>query len=81
MWATPLPTLRLVLFCLKNCNPASLDAGPRNCLLKRVPSAQEYADKALLRDVAAIDSFVELHIEQGPALEAEGLQVAACNPS
>jgi hypothetical protein len=40
--------------------------------LKRVPSAQEYADKAL---------FVELHIEQGPALEAEGLQVAACNPS
>ena len=37
--------------------------------------AQEYADRALLRDVAAIDAFVELHIEQGPALEAEGLQV------
>ena len=42
---------------------------------KLVWFAQEYADKALLRDVAAIDSFVELHIEQGPALEAEGLQV------
>ena len=32
---------------------------------------QEYADKALLKDPESIAAFVELHIEQGPHLEAE----------
>ena len=32
---------------------------------------QEYADKALLKDPETIAAFVELHIEQGPHLEAE----------
>ncbi len=32
---------------------------------------QEYADKALLKDPEGIAAFVELHIEQGPHLEAE----------
>ena len=37
--------------------------------------AQEYAEKALLKDTQDIAAFVELHIEQGPSLEAEGLQI------
>ena len=32
---------------------------------------QEYAEKALLKDPENIAAFVELHIEQGPHLEAE----------
>lgn len=32
---------------------------------------QDYADKALLKNPGDIAAFVELHIEQGPALEAE----------
>lgn len=32
---------------------------------------QEYAHKALLKDPGSIAAFVELHIEQGPHLEAE----------
>ena len=32
---------------------------------------QEYADKALLKEPENIAAFVELHIEQGPHLEAE----------
>ncbi len=31
---------------------------------------QEYAEKALLKDPKSITAFVELHIEQGPHLEA-----------
>lgn len=38
-------------------------------------SVQEYADKVLLKDIDSITAFVELHIEQGPALEAEGKQI------
>ncbi len=37
--------------------------------------AQEYADKALLTNMGDIAAFVELHIEQGPSLEAERLQI------
>ncbi len=37
--------------------------------------AQEYADKALLKNPGDIAAFVELHIEQGPALEAEGKDI------
>lgn len=36
---------------------------------------QEYAEKALLKKPGDIAAFVELHIEQGPALEAEGKDI------
>ena len=35
------------------------------------PHVQEYADKALMKDTKSIAAFLELHIEQGPHLEAE----------
>ena len=31
---------------------------------------QEYADRALMKDTKSIAAFLELHIEQGPHLEA-----------
>jgi len=36
---------------------------------------QDYAEKTLWKDFSAIAAFVELHIEQGPRLEAAGVQV------
>lgn len=39
------------------------------------PCLQEYAEKALLKNPGDIAAFVELHIEQGPALEAEGKDI------
>ena len=35
------------------------------------PHVQEFADKALMKDTDSISAFLELHIEQGPHLEAE----------
>lgn len=40
------------------------------CLITLI-CMQEYADKVLLPDPKGIAAFVELHIEQGPNLEAE----------
>ncbi|CAL8460875.1 g406 [Coccomyxa elongata] len=38
-------------------------------------TSKEYAEKALLKNPSDIAAFVELHIEQGPALEAEGKDI------
>ena len=52
----------------------SISESPLHCIRTvddKQPCVQEYADKALMKDTESIAAFLELHIEQGPHLEAE----------